>query len=151
MRLMQEAYQIVGACARLDSMVVKQTHLIAFLLVLAVAAGYFLQDKANDAVIQQQENANVLLCRASVARAAYIANGFDEIAGRVGKRASKGDITSAKNYIAVAESVRSTFPGKSKVDGKVERIEGADGDIRYQLTATSDKLISEGCRQAFKQ
>lgn len=131
-------------------MVVKQTHLIAFLIILSIVAGYVIQRKTSEQDQAKSQKANVALCAASVTRAAYLANGFDQLARRVGARGKKGDTRAAKDYAAVSLSIKQTFPGKSKEDGRVERIEMDDGTVRFALSAASVKLIEVSCRQVFK-
>jgi len=131
-------------------MVVNQTHLIAALVLLVIVAGYLIQDKANDSQRKKDQDANVTLCVEEVSRAAYIANGFQELALRVGSRDNPGDKRSSGNYKAVADSVRNTFPGDPKSGVKVVRVETQDGNVRFHLDDESSKEISEGCRQIYK-
>jgi hypothetical protein len=131
-------------------MVVKQTHLIAFLIILAIAVGYVIQRKANESDQAKSQAANVTLCVASVTRGAYMANGFDQLAQRVTARDKAGDNRAAKDYAAAANSIRGTFPGEAAKDGRVERVEESDGTVRFALSEASKDLIRASCRQVYK-
>lgn len=131
-------------------MVVRQSHLIAAVLLLVLLAAYFGQRTENRHALKVQRDTTIDLCVASVERSSYIANGFRILSERVGDRNNPGDAISAKNYAAVERSIVGTFPGVARRDADVERIETFDGRVVFHISDQGRALERQGCASAFQ-
>ena len=135
-------------------MEVRQEHLWAFVLIVAVIASFGLQRYQNNKAATEAKENNVASCIREVTRDAYEAAGFIQLAVRVEQRNDEGDKEAGARYRGVAFSVAATFPQADTLDHPTEMIQvnteqAPNGSIRFRLTEDASELIQNGCRQVF--
>lgn len=135
-------------------MEIRKPHFYGLVAVLIAAAVFAYIDRSNAARNAQGRENDIASCVREVTRDAYEASGFLTLAERVKLRNNEGDEAAAMRYRAAALSIADTFPkAGTTVTGEdmiaVQFLQGPDDEVRLRLTEAAQKLIADGCRQAF--
>jgi hypothetical protein len=125
--------------------------LVGIIAVLAIV--FFGQRAQNHHSEAKQEARLVAICKKSVARDTFIANGFLQAADDIRARGGPDNIQRAQLYSAAAVAVARSLPQPAGLNDPLQMIEvntvtAPDGTIRYALTDRTARLQVQGCRQA---
>lgn len=121
--------------------------------VLVLLFVYFGQRAQNQHSEAKQEARLIAICKKSVARDTFVANGFLFAADEIRERGGPDNIERAQRYSASAVAVAGSLPAPRGLNDRFKLIEvntvtAPDGTIRYALTDESARLQDAGCRQA---
>lgn len=114
---------------------------------------FFVQRASNHHSEAKQEARLVAICKKSVARDTFVANGFLHAADEIRARGGPDNIERAQKYSAAAVAVARSLPLPSgTIDPfrliEVNTVTGPDGTVSYALTPSAARLQELGCRHA---